>query len=127
MFNNTEPKPYFINETCFGDDVGVWLGNKLTERGFSINGPHQEDWGWYLNVMEKSKGNVCAVNIGIASIGKFIPDPARPWHVYVTGGSGLIGWILGRSKPAHEHALDVFSKLHDIINSSSELTSCECD
>jgi hypothetical protein len=68
-----------------------------------------------MNIMQMSAKSVTIILLYIVIFG------------VGTGGSGLIGWILGWSKPAHEHALDVFSKLHDIINSSSELTSCECD
>lgn len=48
-FNNSEPKDYFINECCFGDDVCRWLILRLRSRGFSTaDEPGQEDFGWYF-------------------------------------------------------------------------------
>lgn len=32
-FNTTEPKDYFINPCCFGDDVAKWLIEQFKDRG----------------------------------------------------------------------------------------------
>jgi hypothetical protein len=49
-FNCTEPKQYFINEGCFGDDVAAWFRDELRSRGYAASEPGQEDFGWYLPV-----------------------------------------------------------------------------
>jgi hypothetical protein len=49
-FNCTEPKQYFINEGCFGDDVAAWFRDELRSRGYAASEPGQEDFGWYLLV-----------------------------------------------------------------------------
>ena len=47
-FNRTVPKPYFINDCCFGDDLARFLASELTKQGVRIIGePGQEDFGWY--------------------------------------------------------------------------------
>ncbi len=49
-FNSAEPRDYFINPCCFGDDVCHWLIGGLRARGFETGDePVQEDWGWYLS------------------------------------------------------------------------------
>jgi hypothetical protein len=49
-FNTSEPKPYFINPGCYGDDVAKWLTRELRGRGFKTDEePGQEDFGWYFN------------------------------------------------------------------------------
>jgi hypothetical protein len=49
-FNMTEPKDYFINPCCFGDDVAAWLIRELRKQGmWTDEKPGQEDFGWYLN------------------------------------------------------------------------------
>jgi len=49
QFNTSEPKPYFINPGCFGDDVAQWLIGQLKGQGVEADEePGQEDWGWYL-------------------------------------------------------------------------------
>jgi len=48
-FNCTQPREYFINPGCFGDDLARWLIAKLKERGIETgSGPGQEDFGWYF-------------------------------------------------------------------------------
>ena len=49
-FNMAEPKDYFTNPCCFGDDVAVWLIGELRKQGLTTDEkPGQEDFGWYLN------------------------------------------------------------------------------
>ena len=48
-FNQSEPRDYFINDCCFGDDVARWLIAELRRRGFhTADEPGQEDFGWYF-------------------------------------------------------------------------------
>ena len=47
-FNCTEPREYFINDCCFGDDVAKWMREKLNAAGYAAAEPGQEDFGWYL-------------------------------------------------------------------------------
>jgi hypothetical protein len=49
-FNMAEPKDYFINPCCFGDDLAKWLIDELRKQGLATDDrPGQEDFGWYLN------------------------------------------------------------------------------
>jgi hypothetical protein len=49
-FNMAEPKDYFINPCCFGDDLAKWLIDELRKQGLETDDePGQEDFGWYLN------------------------------------------------------------------------------
>lgn len=47
-FNCTQPKDYFINDCCFGDDVARWLIQQLRTQGVQTAEPGQEDFGWYF-------------------------------------------------------------------------------
>ena len=48
-FNCTEPKDYFINPGCFGDDLAGWMIGELNARGMkTMEAPGQEDFGWYF-------------------------------------------------------------------------------
>jgi hypothetical protein len=48
-FNLSEPREYFINDCCYGDDVARWLVERLRLIGLSVTEPDQEDWGWYFD------------------------------------------------------------------------------
>jgi hypothetical protein len=50
-FNSTIAKDYFINPSCFGDDVCMWLISEFTTAGCRCDEkPEQEDFGWYFNI-----------------------------------------------------------------------------
>jgi hypothetical protein len=48
-FNTTEPRDYFINRCCYGDDLAKWLIEQFKNQGVETNEePGQEDFGWYV-------------------------------------------------------------------------------
>ncbi|HYV46066.1 MAG TPA: hypothetical protein VFA20_14450 [Myxococcaceae bacterium] len=48
-FNTSQPREYFINPDCFGDDVAAWLIGELRSRGIDVDAEAgQEDFGWYV-------------------------------------------------------------------------------
>ncbi|HET6326867.1 MAG TPA: hypothetical protein VFG04_19470 [Planctomycetaceae bacterium] len=48
-FNTSEPRDYFINDCCYGDDLARWFIAELRGRGIRTDSePGQEDFGWYL-------------------------------------------------------------------------------
>jgi hypothetical protein len=43
-FNMSEPREYFINPSCFGDDLAKWLAEQLRSNGHQASEvPGQED------------------------------------------------------------------------------------
>ena len=52
-FNLSEPREFFINDCCYGDDVARWLVGKLRLNGLTATNPAQEDWGWYFDVRDE--------------------------------------------------------------------------
>jgi hypothetical protein len=60
-FNITEPKEYFINPCCFGDDLAAWLVARLREAGVEVDAElGQEDFGWYFT-FEVAEASHCVV------------------------------------------------------------------
>lgn len=85
-FNHTEPKDYFINDCCFGDDLARWLMGELARQGLEVDDePGQEDFGWYFN---SSVGDekYCFVIGG---------DGEGGWYVVVERACGLMSSLLG--------------------------------
>ena len=59
-FNKAEPKDYFINECCYGDDLAKWLILRLREGGIKTEDePGQEDFGWYFNFEVQAGKHSC--------------------------------------------------------------------
>lgn len=79
LFNCTEPKEHFVNESCFGDDLAGWLIERLEELGYkAVKSPESEDYGWYFTFLVG--GTEHCVVVG------FQPNDAST-------GDQWIGWI----------------------------------
>jgi hypothetical protein len=93
-FNMAEPKEYFIDPCCFGDDVGKWVINELRQQGVKTDEkPAQEDFGWYLNFEVAGCGH-CFV-IGHRPTGE---SEAGTWIGWLERSRGFIGSVLGGRK-----------------------------
>jgi hypothetical protein len=93
-FNCTEPKAYFLNDCCFGDDVCRWLIAQLRTRGVTTaDEPGQEDFGWYFTF--EIAGQAHCFIIG------FQPnDPATGdrWLGWLERSAGFLSSLFGGRK-----------------------------
>ena len=91
-FNCTEPKDYFINDGCFGDDLCRWLIGELRVRGYqTADEPGQEDFGWYFTFHAGGAGHCFVVG--------FQPnDPAAGdrWLGWLERQAGFLASLFGR-------------------------------
>ena len=83
---------YFINPSCYGDDVAKWLIKVLKAQGIRTDeAPSPEDFGWYFNVF--SDGNIGhTLVIGYRPNGKNEPGI---WIIWLERKRGFIGSLLG--------------------------------
>lgn len=78
-FNCTEPRDYFINDCCFGDDVARWLIARLRAQGIeTTDEPSQEDFGWYFDFEAGGAGHCFIIS--------FQPNDPQT-------GDRWLGWI----------------------------------
>jgi len=118
-FNMTEPKAYFINTSCFGDDVARWLIGELRKQGLKTDeNPSQEDFGWYLN-FEVARTEHTFV-IGHRPSGA---SEAGAWIGWLERKHGLIGSVLGGRQRGIEPAA---AGVIDSILSNSPLIRDVC-
>jgi hypothetical protein len=104
LFNSTEVKDYFINDCCFGDDLARWLKPRLEDRGYSVQGPDQEDWGWYLLFTKGDTSHY--LNIGFSADDE--------WLMWLERRRSLGDRMRGRNKePDPRSILDVQAILSD--------------
>lgn len=71
-FEHKTPGPHFINPTCFGEDVAVWLRPALAAAGLEPSEPIQEDYGW--GVWTSSGGDPYWVAISVFEDGDEADD-----------------------------------------------------
>ncbi len=115
-FNITEPRSYFINASCFGEDLAKWLIQELRNRGASADGePGQEDFGWYFNfqVMGASHTFVIGHCPGLVEGGE------GTWIGWIERDRGLLGSLLGARKRGIDPAAP--QTLHSILSSSPQI------
>jgi hypothetical protein len=115
IFNTTEPKEYFINPGCFGDDVANWLISELRKQGLRTDEkPDQEDFGWYLNFTITRLGHTFA--IGYRPTGE---SEQGTWIGWVERNRGFIRSLFGgRKRGIHASAVEA---IHNILSSSSQI------
>jgi hypothetical protein len=111
-FNMAEPKDYFINPCCYGDDLAIWLIGELRKRGVKTDEkPGQEDFGWYLNFDVTGIGHTFV--IGHRPEGE---SEAGTWIGRVERNRGFFGSILrGRKRGIHPSAV---AAVHGILSAS---------
>lgn len=112
-FNMTEPRDYFINPGCFGDDVAEWLIRDLRSQGIRTDQkPGQEDFGWYLNFEAAGVGHTLV--IGHRPNGE---TEAGTWIGWLERKRGPIGSILGRRRRGIQAA--AAQAIHQVLSGSS--------
>ena len=93
-FNMSDPKEYFINPCCFGDDVLKWLIIELRKQGVETDeDPGQEDFGWYFSY--KVNGTNFTFVLGHRPTGE---TEEGTWIGRFERSLGFIGSVLGRRK-----------------------------
>jgi hypothetical protein len=107
-FNMAEPKDYFINPRCFGDDVGKWLIGELRKQGLKTDEtPDQEDFGWYMDFEVAGIGHTFV--IGHRPSGE---SEAGTWLGWLERSRGFIGSILGaRNRGIQPSAAEAIHKI----------------
>jgi hypothetical protein len=111
-FNMSNPKDYFINPCCFGDDVAEWLIGELRKQGVRTDEkPGQEDFGWYLNFDTADVSHTFV--IGHRPNGE---TESGTWIGWLERKRGLIGSIfIGRSRGIQASAAQA---IHQILTGS---------
>jgi hypothetical protein len=111
-FNTAEPKDYFINPCCYGDDLAVWLIGELRKQGVKTDEkPGQEDFGWYVNFEIAGTGHTFV--IGHRPNGE---SEAGTWIGWLERNRGFFGSILGRRKRGIQPSAAVV--VHGILSDS---------
>jgi hypothetical protein len=115
-FNTTEPKDYFINDCCFGDDLARWLIEQLNARGVPAGPePAQEDFGWYLRYQ------VNQIDYDFVITFREGEGALSDWIGTIERRVGFWASILGGRK--HGIQLDAADAIHTALTSSPLVTN----
>lgn len=115
-FNLSEPKEYFINPCCFGDDAAAWFAGELTARGITVSEPGQEDWGWYLEAAHA--GNSYFIGIGGNAETEAAGNQGE-WRLMLEKKRTVWDKLNGKNKLHADEQIILI--LHDIISKQADM------
>ena len=115
-FNTSEPKDYFINDCCYGDDLARWIMERLRAGCIHTEQePGQEDFGWFFTfrVGETDYDLVIGYRPG---------EENKPgdWMCSIERRAGLIGSIFGKRNRGIQP--DAPETIHAVLSSSPQIT-----
>jgi hypothetical protein len=116
-FNLSEPREYFINDCCYGDDAARWLAERLRARGLTVTDPDQEDWGWYFDA--EFNGAAYFVGVGGNSDDETSPSNRGEWRLMVQKHRTLWQKLSGANRLDENDAFTAILK--EILASESNL------
>jgi hypothetical protein len=114
-FNISEPKEYFINPGCFGDDVARWLSEQLGGSGYqAAEAPGQEDFGWYFRFTTSGIEH-------FFFIGYRPPDDNEEgvWIGWLERSRGFLATLAGARKRGIQPA--AARAIHEILSGSPQI------
>ena len=116
-FNVSDPRPYFINECCFGDDAANWLRLELIEHKVEVQEPYQEDWGWEM--FATCRGTSYFLGLG-GLLDNSAPTPNYgEWRVMISKVRSIKDKLTGRNKMTSDEGILVI--VEDILKSQSDI------
>jgi hypothetical protein len=116
-FEHRIVQPHFINPCCFGEDLANWLRERLrglSEHGFDVDEPLQEDYGWGFWLRKgRSKFWLALSYVGVGPT----EEPGQ-WVVSVTH-SGILAFLLGSAD--RDSIRTIEEKINAAIDSSDDI------
>jgi hypothetical protein len=111
-FNQTEVKPHFINDCCFGEDCLAWLIAELRVRGWTdLTKAWQEDWGWQTSGLREGRRYLLGVGL--------IPEDEPEWLVHITERAPLLDRLRGRGALTVVPALA--PAIHEVLRAAPDI------
>jgi len=110
--NQTDVKPHFINDCCFGEDCIAWLITELRSKGWSdLTEPWQEDWGWQTSGVRNGRRYLLSISL--------VPEDEPEWLVHITERAPLFDRLRGRAALTVVPALA--PAIHDVLRAAPDI------
>jgi hypothetical protein len=113
VFNTREPRDYFVNDACYGDDLAQALIAELESQGTACEPqPGQEDFGWYLTFEAAGRHQFVL---------SYRPetDDSGIWIGWVERDAGIVGTILGRRRKSVRS--EATKNIHEALSALSSV------
>jgi len=118
-FTPPDVEPGQINSERYGYALAVWVGERLKERGFEVDSPIPEDWGWLLGVTNNGQ----VVRVGCGNVDGSVTE----WLVWMDViRQGMLARLLGRRGGAEPNAIyGIAAAIHGALAASPDASEIE--
>lgn len=118
-FAPPDVEPGQINAERYGYALASWVGERLEERGFEVDAPIPEDWGWLLGV--KNNGQI--VRVGCGNVDGSVTE----WLVWMDVlRGGVLSRLLGRRGAGEPNAVyGIAAAIHGALAASPNADDIE--
>ena len=117
-FTPADVEPGQINVERYGYALAMWVAGRLQERGFEVDQPVPEDWGWLLGV--RNDGQI--VRIGCGNVDGSVTE----WLIWMeVASSGMLSRLLGRRSAGPNAAYGVAAAIHSALATSPNADGIE--
>jgi hypothetical protein len=119
-FTPPDVEPGQINPERYGYALATWVAQRLTERGFEVDVPVPEDWGWLLGV--STDGQV--VRIGCGNVEGSVTE----WLIWMdVVRTGFFARLLRRGGAVREPnaVYGIAAAIHSALHASQDAEEIE--
>ena len=118
-FTPPDVEPGQVNIERYGYALATWVAQRLTERGFEVEFPVPEDWGWLLGVAQHGR----VIRIGCGNVEGSVSE----WVIWLeVVRPGRLARLLGRSRDGTPNAAyGIIAAIHGALQSSGHAQEIE--
>ena len=119
-FTPPDVEPGQVNIERYGYALATWVAQRLTERGFEVEFPVPEDWGWLLGVATDGQ----TVRIGCGNVDGSVTE----WLIWLdVVQRGLLARLLGRggTSTGPNAADGIAAAIHSALHASRDAEEIE--
>ena len=119
-FTPPDVEPGQINSERYGYALATWVARELTERGFEVDQPTPEDWGWILGVANDGR----IVRVGCGNVEGSVTE----WLIWMdVVRMGVLARLLRRGAGSGEPnaVYGIAAAIHSALRASPEAEEIE--
>ena len=118
-FAPPDREPWQINSERFGYALAMWVAERLKERGFEVEPPIPEDWGWLFGVRQDGQ----VVHIGCGNV----EGSVTQWLIWLEPArSGRLRRLFRRSRGGQPNATyGIAAAIHRALHASPNADTIE--
>ena len=117
-FAPADVEPHQVNRERYGYQLATWVASKLSARGYTVDPPIPEDWGWLLGLVNEGK----IVRVGCGNVDGSISQWLIWFDVLHTG---MFARLFGRQSSSPNAVFGIAAAIHGALQSNTSVDEIE--